>query len=71
MRTIHHHKAMLGICRERAQAERANASFWHEKASILEQLIANEKRLSLLQFSKEKLKKAVARNAVNSDSVKT
>jgi hypothetical protein len=38
MDTIQHHRALLGICRQRAQMEGENASFWLEEATIRERL---------------------------------
>jgi hypothetical protein len=48
METIQHHRAMLGICRQRARMEGENAAFWLEEAAIREQLIVIEERLHVL-----------------------
>jgi hypothetical protein len=48
MDTIQHHRARLGICRQRARMEGENAAFWLEEASIREQLIVIEQRMQML-----------------------
>jgi len=39
MDTVQHHRAMLGICRQRAQMEGESEAFWLEEATIRERLI--------------------------------
>jgi hypothetical protein len=48
MDTTQHHRAMLGICRQRAQMEGENASFWLEEAAIRERLIVLLERMRIL-----------------------
>jgi hypothetical protein len=48
MDTIQHHRALLGICRQRAQMEGENASFWLEEAAIRERLILLQERMQIL-----------------------
>ena len=48
METIQYYRAMLGICRQRAQMESEGASFWLEEADILEKLITNGERMRAL-----------------------
>jgi hypothetical protein len=60
MDTIQHHRALLGICRQRAQMDGENASFWLEEAAIREQLIILEARMKILEHAKALVKPDVA-----------
>lgn len=53
MDTIQHYRAMLGICRQRAQMEGESESFWLEEAAVLEQLIVNAQRMRALGIEQE------------------
>jgi hypothetical protein len=48
MDTLQHHRALLGICRQRAQMEGEDASFWLEEAAIRERLIVLAERMQTL-----------------------
>jgi hypothetical protein len=48
MDTIQHDRAMLGNCRQRAQMDGENPSFWLEEAAIRERLIVCEEQLRTL-----------------------
>lgn len=56
MDRIQHHRALLGICRQRAQIDGENASFWLEEAAIRERLILLEARRQLLERAKASLR---------------
>jgi hypothetical protein len=60
MDTIQHHRALLGICRQRAQMDGENASFWLEEAAIRERLIILEARRQILEHAKALVKPDVA-----------
>jgi hypothetical protein len=51
MDTIRYHRAMLGLCRQRAKMEGENASFWLEQAAIRERLIILAEWERMLQTS--------------------
>ncbi|KJC62777.1 hypothetical protein UP10_00995 [Bradyrhizobium sp. LTSPM299] len=53
MDMIQHYRAMLGICRQRAQMEGENESFWLEEAAILERLLVTTERLQVLGLDVE------------------
>jgi hypothetical protein len=48
MDTIQHYRAMLGICRQRAQTEGENDAFWLEHAAALERLVVTLERMQEL-----------------------
>jgi hypothetical protein len=48
MDTIQHYRAMLGICRQRAQMEGENDAFWLEHAAALERLVVTLERMQEL-----------------------
>jgi hypothetical protein len=48
MDTIQHHRALLGMCRQRAQMDGEDVSFWLEEAAIRERLLLNAERLEML-----------------------
>jgi hypothetical protein len=52
MDTLQHHRAMLGICRQRAQMEGEDASFWLEEAEVRERLIVLAERMKILGIEK-------------------
>jgi hypothetical protein len=52
MTSIQYHKVMVGFCRQRAQMEGEDVSFWLEQAANHEQLIIAEERLNGLAASK-------------------
>ena len=52
MDTLQHHRAMLGICRQRAQMEGEDASFWLEEADIRERLVVLAELMQILEISK-------------------
>jgi hypothetical protein len=48
MSTIQHYRAMLGICRQRAQMDSENEAFWLEHAATLERLVVTLERMDKL-----------------------
>jgi hypothetical protein len=53
MDIIQHHRAMLAICRQRAQMEGESEAFWLEQAAILEKLLVTLERLRALGLNVE------------------
>ena len=53
MDLIQHHRAMLGICRQRAQMDGESEAFWLEQASILERLLVTLERMRALGLDVE------------------
>jgi hypothetical protein len=50
MKTLEHYRAMLGICRQRAQMDGEDVSFWLKEAALLEQLLTNANRREQLKI---------------------
>jgi hypothetical protein len=48
METIQHYRAMLGVCRQRAQMEGESEAFWLEHAATIERLLQTLGRMQEL-----------------------
>ncbi|WP_426615278.1 hypothetical protein [Bradyrhizobium sp. McL0616] len=48
MDSIQHYRALLGICRQRAQMEGESDAFWLDQAAVLERLLVTTERMQAL-----------------------